>query len=304
MTETGNIDILIEQIKETIRGHSGGALTADRAKKAYRVLLSRYKKIEGKYISDRGTGYLKGVLHHHNVSNNTALTAVFSVHDGTPVPLTAVGDMLLLGALPELIEKEYPKIESENSARVRLGSQKGQSFSLVMKKISADRETIIAAAVTSSPLFNNADFEFLSDLLKTIYLRNREFFSPVMLNYMNDISAEISRVFNSGKNGPVYADQFILYKSTGAFASEGVFNIIDFSNFIVTKLKETYPPLVRIFALSLSNYVVLYDEPTKLGLDIKRNRLDFFYHGNNIPYKVIGTAISTPQDLYLFLEKL
>ncbi len=304
MTETANIDILIDQIKETIKGYSGGALSPEKARNAYRVLLSHYKKFEVRYISEQGSGFLKGALHHHNVANYTGLTAIFTERNGSPVPIAAVGDMVLLNALPELIARECAAAEGEKPVRVRLGSQKGQSFSLVFKKISADRDTIFTAAVTSSPLFNVADFEFLSELLKTVYLRNRELFSPVMLNYMSDISAEISRIFNAGKNGAVYTDQFILFKSTGAFSREGVFNIVDFSNFIVNRLKETYPPRVTIFALSLSNYVVLYDEQTKQSLDIKRNKLDFLYHGNNIPYKVIATAIATPQDLYLFLEKL
>jgi len=304
MKETGNIDILIDQIKETIRGYSGGSLSPGRTKIAYRTLLSRFRKIEARYISEQADGHLKGVLHHHNISNNAALTAIFIVQNGSTVPLAAVGDMLLLNALPELITREEARMEAGSTAKLRLGSQEGQSFSLVLKKISAERETIIAAAVTSSPLFNSSDFDFITDFLRIIYLRNREVFSPVMLNYMNDISAEISRIFNGGKDGPVYADQFFLYKSTGAFAREGVYNIIDFSHVIINKLKETYPARVHIFALSLSNYVVLYDEITRQGLDIKRNRLDFMYHGNNMPYKVVDTTIATPQDLYLFLEQL
>jgi hypothetical protein len=304
MTENRDIDILIDQIRETIKGHSSGALPSDKARTAYRILLSRYKKLEGKYISENSRGSVKGLLHHHNTSNNANLTAIFLLENSTPAPLAHVGDSILMDALPDIILKERKTIESGVSARVKLGNREDQSFSLVLKKISAERDTIVAAAVTSSPLFNINDFEFLAEFLKTLYLRNRELFSPVMLNYMNDISAEISRIFNTGKDGAVYADHFFLFKSTGAFEREGVYNIIDFSNFIIGKLKETYPPRVHIFALSISDYIVLYDETTKQGLDIKRNKIDFLYHGNNIPYKVIMTGIKTPQDLYLFLEKL
>jgi hypothetical protein len=221
-----------------------------------------------------------------------------------PVPLAFAGDKLLLSALPELIERERGTLENGETARLRLGEQTGQAFSLVLKKLMAEREMIVVAAVTSTPLFNTGDFEFLAELLKSIYIKNHEFFSPVMLNYTNDISSEISRIFNGGKEGAVYADHFILYNPPKTFARAGIYNLIDFSNFIVSTLRVTYPEHVHIFALSLSNYIVLYDEKTKLGLDIKRNRIDFIYHGNNIPYKVLQNEIATQQALYLFLESL
>jgi hypothetical protein len=304
MAAIQDIEILLDQIRNTIKMQSDGSLSPDKARQSYRKLLARYEKLESKYISANAGGYIKGLLHHHNAANSANVTAVFMFRKGLPVLLAFAGDKILMNALPELIGRERDVIDGGATARLRLGEQGGQSFSLVLKKLMAEREMIVVATVTSTPLFNAGDFEFLAELLKSIYIKNHEFFSPVMLNYMNDLSSEISRIFNGGKEGALYADHFILHNPPGAFARAGIYNLIDFSNFIVKTLRATYPAHVHIFALSLSNYIVLYDEKTKLGLDIRRNRMDFIYHGNNIPYKVLQNEIETQQALYLFLESL
>lgn len=304
MADTQDIDILLDQIRSTIKMQSDGSLQPDRTRQAYKKLLAQYEKLEKKYISENAGGYIKGLLHHHNIANSANVTAIFMFRKGLPVTLAFAGDKILLNALPELISRERAAIDGGATVRLPLGEDSGQPFSLVLKKLMAEREMIVVAAVTSTPLFNTRDFEFLAELLKSIYIKNHEFLSPVMLNYMNDLSTEISRIFNGGKEGPLYADHFILYNPPGAFALAGIYSLIDFSNFIVKTLRATYPAQVHVFVLSLSNYIVLYDEKTRLGLDIKRNRIDLLYRGNNIPYKVQQNEIETQQALYVFLESL
>jgi hypothetical protein len=304
MADMQDIDILLDQIRNTIKMQSDGSLSPDKTRQAYKKLISQYEKLEKKYISANAGGYIKGLLHHHNVANSANVTAIFIFRKGLPEALAFAGDKILLNALPELINRERSSIDGGATVRLPLGEERGLSFSLALKKLMAEREMIVVAAVTSTPLFNVRDFEFLAELLKSIYIKNHEFFSPVMMNYMNDLSSEISRIFNGGRNGSLYADHFILFNPPGTFAQAGIYNLIDFSNFIVKTLRATYPAQVHVFVLSLSNYIVLYDEKTKLGLDIRRNRIDFMYHGNNIPYKVQQNEIETQQALYVFLESL
>jgi hypothetical protein len=304
MTALSDTELILNQIKKTISLWSEGSLSLDNAKNAYHKLHDQYLKLERKYISENSQGFLKGLLHHHNMVNNAALTALFSLREDSVVPLVFAGDTILLGAIPGLIHKKLEDLNATSASQLPLGDRGGQAFTLFAQKIEIGRDTIIPAAVASTSLFNNIDFSVLVELLSTVYRKNRELFSPVMLNYVNDISSEISKLFDGGKNGPVYADLFILYNPPGAFAGAGIYNLIDFSHFIVKTLKMVYPAHANIFALSLANYFVLYDENTKMGLEIKPNRIDFNYHGNNIPYKVVNTEIGTQQQLYLFLESL
>lgn len=304
MAETSDIDILLEQIRDTIKARSEGSLSLEKTRDAYNRLLARYRKLEGKYISERAGGFLKGLLYQHNRLNSAGLTAIFHLKNGTPVPLAYAGDKILLTAAPELITRELASLKDDATVRIKLGEASGQIFSLALRKIDVGRDTVILAAVTSTTAFDTGDFEFLAELLAIVYARNFEFFSPVMLNYMNDISSEISRIFNAGKEGPIHADHFHLYSPPGTFTHAGIYSLIEFSSFIVNTLKKTYPASARIFALSLSSFLVLYDEKTSQGLAIRQNRIDFQYHGNNIPYKVLHTVIDTPQSLYLFIEKL
>lgn len=297
-------DILMDQIRNTIKGWSDGSLSASKVRQSYQKLQEQYLKLERKYISDNSRGYVKGLLHHHNMANSATLTALFLLQGDTLATVSFAGDAILLNALPGLIMPAVEDLKKEPVLQKRLGEQGGQSFTLTTTLIEVGRETLIVAAVASTPLFSTGDFTILSKLIGTLYAKSRELKTPVMLNYINDISAEISRLFSGGKNGPVYTDNFILFIPPGAFTGAGVYNLIDFSRFIVQTLKLTYPSTVHIFALSLSNYFVLFDEKTRLGLDVKRNRIDFDYHGNNIPYKVNHTEIGTQQQLYLFLESL
>ncbi|OHD65341.1 MAG: hypothetical protein A2176_15525 [Spirochaetes bacterium RBG_13_51_14] len=304
MSAGTDINILLDQIRDVIKARSVGNLTLEKTRDAYKKLLLQYRKLERKYVSDHVTGFIKGLLYHHNTANSAHLTAIYVMKNGNPVPLASAGDKILMNALPELISREYGSLRDSVITRIPLGEQGGQAFTLMLTTIAAVRETIVAGTVTSSPLFNADDFKFLAELLKTIYEKNSEFFTPVMLNYMHDISSQISKIFNDGKGDAVYVDRFTLYNPHESLYHAGIYKLIEFSNFIVNTLKRTYPDTVRIFALSLSSYLVLYDENTKQRLDIKRNRIDFDFHGNNIPYKVLHTEIDTPQSLYLFLEKL
>ncbi|GEM_PF-1595015 len=302
MALTSDTEILLSQIKNTISLWSEGSLSLEKAKLSYLKLNDQYRKLERKYISENPRGFIKGLLHNHNIANNATLTALFALGDESVEPLAFAGDAILLKAIPQKIASK--DLDGRTVKKVRLGEHEGKAFSLFVKVIAVGRESIAAASIASTPLFNQKDFELLAELLAMLYRKNRELYAPVMLNYINDLSSGISRLFNGGKNGPVYADLFILYNRPGTFAGAGIYNLIDFSHFVVKVLKTTYPANVHIFAISLSTYFVLYDETTKLGLDIKRNRIDFNYHGNNIPYKIVHTEIGTQQQLYLFLESL
>lgn len=302
MALTSDTEILLSQIKNTITLWSEGSLPLEKAKLSYRKLHDQYLKLERKYISENPRGFIKGVLHNHNISNNATLTALFALREGSVETLAFAGDAILLNAIPAKMSRL--DLEGGTVKKVRLGEQEGKAFMLFVKAMVAGRDSIAVASIASTPLFNQKDFELLAELLSTLHRKNRELYTPVMLNYIHDLSSEITRLFNGGKDGPVYADQFILYNRPGAFSGAGIYNLIDFSHFVVKTLKTTYPANVHIFTLSLSNYFVLYDEATKMGLDIKRNRIDFNYHGNNIPYKVVHTEIGTQQQLYLFLESL
>jgi hypothetical protein len=304
MPSTNEIDTLLDRIRSTIKASAEGSLSLDKTRHAYKKLLDEYSSLERKYISTQAGGYLKGLLYHHNTFNSANLTAVFIIRNDTPEHLVYAGDRILLNALPDLISRELPGLDQGAAVFVPLGEQDGQTFSMALKRITAGHHPIVVASVTSTTVFNMADFDLLIELLNIIYMKYRDFFSTVMLNYISDISSEISHIFNSGKGGSVHADHFILYIPPGAFARAGIYDLIEFSDFIVSTLKTTYPDSVHIFTLSISNYIVLYDSATKQGLDVNRNRIDFFYGENNIPYKVQITEIDSPQSLYLFLESL
>lgn len=299
MTDT---EIFLNQIKNTIALNTDGSLSMERAIIAYKKLREQFHKLERKYVGENTRGFIKGLLYHHNIVNSATLTALFRAREDVVEPIAYAGDTILLNAIPAFLKKSLDNQDREKLIQVRLGEQSGHPFSLYATCIDMGSETIITATVTSTPLYSTVEFDLLSELLRLLYQKKRKFYSPVTLNYSDDISAETSRLFNSGKDGPIYIDHFILYNQPGAFIGAGIYNLIDFSHFIVKTLKMTYPSDVHIFALSLNNYFVLYDENTKMGLDIKLNRIDFDYHGNNIPYKVIHNEIETQQQLYLFLE--
>lgn len=301
---TSDITALMEQIRDTIKSSSDGSLSINKARDAYEKLLRHYNLIEQKYVSSHAKGFVKGLLYQHNSRNSANLTALFLMKGGEPVPVVYAGDRILLAALPELITLEYSSLLDDATARVRLGDKDGQSFSMVLKKMNVSRESIVAAAVTSTPLFNNALFEYLAALLRSMFERNMELSSPIMMIYINNISSEISSIFRSMDVGSLHLDQFQLKIPRGSFLHAGIYTLIEFSNFIVAVLKSKYPDSVHIFALSLSSYLVLYDDEVKNSLDLKRNRINFEFHGNNIPYKVDQIEIDSPQSLYLFLEKL
>lgn len=304
MTALSDTELILDQIKKTITLWSEKSLSHDKARLAYAKLHEQYLKLERKYISENSTGYLKGLLHHHNIANSATLTALFSMRNDRFIPLAFAGDAILLNAIPGLITSKLEGLDAGSVVQIPLGDKGGQAFTLFARKSGSGRDIYLSVAVASTSLFNTSDFALLTDLLAMICKKNHEISSPVMLDYVNDISAEISDLFNGGKEGPVYTDHFILSIPPRAFLGAGIYYLIAFSHFIVETLKRVYPPHVHIFTISLANYFVLYDENTMMGLGIKPNRIDFDYHGNNIPYKVVHTEIRTQQQLYLFLESL
>ncbi len=299
-----DISALMEQISETIRASSDGDLPITRTREMYAKLLRRYNLIEQKYVSSHAKGFVKGLLYHHNNHNSANLSALFLVKDGVPVPVAHAGDRLLLAAMPELITREYASLLDDGIARVRLGDKGGQTFSMTIKKMTVSRESIVVASVSSTPLFNTDHFEYLASLMRSIFERTMELQSPIMMIYINNISSEISNIFRSMDDGSLHIDQYQLRIPRGSFVHAGIYTLVEFSNFIVSTLKSKYPASVHIFALSLSTFLVAYGEEIKNSLDLKRNRISIEFHGNSIPYKVDQIEISSPQSLFLFLEKL
>lgn len=299
-----DISALLEQIRETIRSSSEGTLPVDRTREAYRKLLRRYNLIEQKYVSRHAKGFIKGLLYHHNTHNYSTLAALFLLKGGEWVPVAYAGDRLLLAAMPELIAREQASLLDDVTARFRLGDKGGQPFSMIIKKMTVARESIVVASVTSSPLFNMEYFEHLASLMRSIFERSMELSSPIMMIYINNISSEISSIFRSQEGGALHIDKFHLRIPPGSFMHAGMYTLIEFSNFIVDTLKSRYSAQSSIFALSLASYLVVYGDEVQNSLDLKRNRINFEFHGNNIPYKVEQTEIGSPQSLYLFLERL
>ena len=299
-----DISVLMEQIRETIKSSSDGSLPAARTREAYKKLLRRYNLIEQKYVSSHGKGFVKGLLHNHNSHNNANLTALFLMKGGAPVPVAYAGDRLLLAAMPELITREYASLLEDGTARFRLGDKSGQSFSMIVKKMTVARESIVVASVSSTPLFNPDQFEYCAGLMRSIFERTLELRSPIMMIYINNISSEISTLFRSLDDGSLYIDHYQLRIPRGSFVHAGIYTLTEFSNFIVSTLKSKYPDSAHIFAISLSSYLVVYGDEIKNSLDLKRNRINIEFHGNNIPYKFDQIEIDSPQSLYLYLEKL
>ena len=299
-----DISALMEQIRETIRSGSDGALSVTRAREAYKKLLRRYNLIEQKYVSSHSKGFVKGLLYNHNSHNNSNLTALFLMNGTEPVPVAYAGDRLLLAAMPELITREYSSLLDDAIARFRLGEKSGQYFSMIIKKMTVARESIVMVSVSSAPHFSTGHFEYCAGLMQSIFERALELRSPVMMIYSNNISAEISSVFRSMDGGSMHVDQFQLRIPRGSFMHAGIYTLTEFSSIIVTTLKSKYPDSVHIFALSLSTYLVVYGDEIKNSLDLKRNRINLEFHGNSIPYKVEQIEVDSPQSLYLFLEKL
>jgi hypothetical protein len=298
------ITTLVDQIRETIKARSEGSQPVAKTREAYKKLLRQYNVIEQRYISGHTGGFVKGILYHHNNHNNANLTAIFSMQGGIAQPMIFAGDTVVLKAVPELINNEFAALGEEGTTRIRIGEKSGQTFSLILKMIKVAREPIVIASVTSSTLFNTGDFEYLGALIKSLYEKNAESRSPVMMIYINNIAAEISNIYKSNASVELHIDQFQLRIPRGSFRHAGIFTLIEFSNFIVSILKSKYPESARIFALSLTNYLVVYDDITKSSLDFKRHRINFEFHGNSIPYKVDQVVINSPQSMYLFLEKL
>jgi len=298
------ISALMEQIRETIKSSSDGALPAAKTRDAYKKLLKRYNLIEQKYVSSHSKGFIKGLLHHHNTHNSANLTALFLMKPEGPFPVVFAGDRLLLAAMPELITREYASLLDDGTSRVRIGDKGGQSFSMIIRKMAVAGESIVVASVSSTPIFSTELFDYCAALMKSIYERNMEPRSPIMLIYINNISTEISNLYRSMDGGSLVIDQYQLRIPRGSFRHAGIYTLTEFSRFIVSTLKSKYPDSVHIFTISLSSYLVAYGEDTRNSLDLKRNKINIEFHGNSIPYKVEQTEIESPQSLFLYLEKL
>ncbi|TFH41617.1 MAG: hypothetical protein E4G96_05160 [Chrysiogenales bacterium] len=303
MTDTSEIDILIGQIRDTIKGRSDGSLSLEKTDRAYETLLERYHALERKIVSDHPGGFIKGLLYQHNRSNYSAITAVFILKDGMPSPLAFAGDAILFQALPELIVGQASLISDGSTSRFRLGEKSGQSFSMVLKGFDVGGEKIIVSSVTSTPLFDISDFEFLAVLIGAIYTAYAGSFSPVLLDYIHEISSELSGIFESSRD-VICADHFTLNNPLNSFSLTGIHALIDFSSFIMETLSRAYPEPVNVLVVSLASYLVIYDAHSPLNAEVKRNRIDINYHTNIVPYKSTHTEIATHAELSHFLEHL
>ncbi len=300
-------ELLLNRIRDAIFARLDGSRSLEETREEYKKMLLEYSRLEKKLISEDASGYLKGILYHHNRINHSNLTAVFMIQNSGLVMVGSYGDMVLLRALPELIMREYDSLGEDSSARISLSKQseqEGQEFYMVLKKIDTRQETFILSSVTSSLEFDMNNFNYLAELLALLLTRGNTINAPAVLDYIKDISSEISRTIQSSSGTSFYIDYYMLLSPYEAFSHIGVYPMIEFSDLVLDILKKAYAKDVSIFALTVFKYLVLYDKNTKESLDIKRNKISIMYQGNSIPYKVLHEEIATPQSLYSVLEKL
>jgi hypothetical protein len=298
-----DIKALLLWIRDAIRARLDGTSTIDQTRDEYRRILLEYARLEKKYISADAPGFIRGLLHEYNRTAGANLTAVFAIDDHGPLPLAFCGDRLLMKALPDLIAREYGRTSEETIARVSLAGREGRKLLLALKKISVSGHALVLASVGSSALRAD-DFQILSGVIESLYMKKTDSCSPVLLNYIHDISSAISRIVNAAPGARFLIDHFFLLSPYDAFAHLGMYAMIEFSDRVVDTLEKTYPPEANIFVHSVFKYLVLYDEKTEEGLDVKRNMIDFVFQGTRLPYKVLHREIDSPYALYLFLEEL
>jgi len=298
-----DIKALLLWIRDAIQARLDGTSAIDQTRDEYKSLLIEYARLEKKYISADAPGFIRGLLHEYNRTAGATLTALCTIEDQGPLPLVFCGDRVLMKALPDLIAREYGRANEGAVTRISLAGREGREIFLALERINVPGHALVLASMGSSA-FTNEDFQILSGLIKSLYMKKIDSCSPVILNYIHDISSAISRIVNAARGDRFYIDHFFLLNPYDAFAHIGMYSMIEFSDYIVETLGNTYPPEVKIFAHSVFKYLVLYDEKTREVLDVKRNRIDFVFQGNRLPYKVLHREIDSPQTLYLFLEEL
>jgi tetrahydromethanopterin S-methyltransferase subunit F len=303
MKSDDSCEQLREAIKKSIKAQVDGRVDIDQARKEYSQLYSRYRSLESGYISDRSRGYLKGLLYHHNMKNHALLSAVFDMKGGKPDPVLFTGDRLLLSAIPEMISRLHSEHEEMVTLRTTMSREEPTAFELIFIKGDFQNGRFCIAAVSASPSFEDKHFELCAHSILAIFKKHYNSSSAVSVSYINALSREIGHLLEISAGTTLLADHFIMEKLADSFGHTGIKKVIKISEFIVRRLEEIYPANVHVIALSLSHFVVIYDKETVFEKGFKRNRIDFEYMENNIPYRVKQTEIKSPESIHYYLKK-
>ncbi len=285
MEDRQNVPILVDIIRQSIKDCIDGSATIEQTKNAYRVLLSKYRTLERRLISPRSQGYLKGLLYHHNLANYCKITAVMKKEGDTYHEAGAVGDRILLAAVPGLLNDLLDRLVPDESVTRNVSWSGSRKYYLAARLMRFHGSECVFTALTSSPIFRIEVFDRFHSLIRDIFAGCEAMSTPIARYTHSARLHSLMSLLQSPTSGSLMVcihNYDVLGK---IFMPMGMVHLDNAVGLITGAIRDRYPSDSHLVSLSYYRHIVVFDGLRDSNPDLAKP-LMLTFSGTPIPSRI------------------
>jgi len=305
MGEQPEINILLEEIRDSIKEYLDGDLPLPDARKRFASILSEYRSAHKKFFREDSDDYIRGLLYQHNVNNFAKCTAVFTIDKNNIKPLLHYGEKLLVQQISEKIKSMAEALPGRKTEKIHLRDEDGIPLYLYAYKLPSEQHTMIFSSITSSSYSNPDYFSFLCEFIsKIIEIKNSEN-QCISFNFSSNLSQDIIDYIkeNNDESG-IVACIYLLKDLKKILNTIDISTMNKTSNYFTDTLRTQFPGESRIIMITHSMYLALCGKGAYENNIQKLNRITFVVGGLIIPFEMNYYSIDSAVYVYELIEEI
>ncbi len=295
------ISELVKKVNSTLREFSGGSITLEEARSRYAALDKTCHALETGLARENASGFLEGICYHHNANNFTVTSGIFCLDRSGARTLCYYGTEKLALKIAGFLQDRFRERPAADIEHVPPSPESGLMHTTHLQRLyEGAGETIIFAALSSSPRFSDDIFSWTGDIITQIIFGGSLF--PYRINYYDAVARDIFDYvrLNSDSNHQMIAHLFTFPGLESTFIHMGIRTLFDGSRDICRQISALFEHPSPCFRLSLKEYVIITKMRRSDPVPRQLKRASIFFKGIAVPHRHIEFVLSDEQSLRRF----
>ena len=301
-----DINKLILSIRNTMKDYTEGNISFQNAKKIYQTLSDTCLQLEEKYKRDEGSNIFKGLSYYHNIENYSLLSGVYFIDSNDIMPLFFYGENGLSSKTMKAIIENNDSIKNYGFMTLPVDKHRLQHNVYVYPLFIEKNSRIMFVSVSSSTFFSSEKFTYTGELIKDLFFIVKDESHRYEIDFFDQTVRQINTYINENIDDEYYIQGtlFVFNLIEKMFNHMGIFNLFEIQNEIMNILKSKSKSNSQCFSLSTRDYIIFDKIPRYSKGNDKKKKIDFFYKGINIPYKVLYYKLYSKDSIYNFWDSI
>ena len=293
-------DYLVE-IRDSIKSYLDESATREDTVAEYRRLLREYRRYRKSNTADVRKGTVSGILYHHNVSNFSKLTALFSIKGGEITEIGVHGDTTALEGIKGVLLEKADTLQDRALSSTVLEKREDITYTLYVYSFESGDRRIIAAALSSSYYFRDSVFRHLCEFIYRLFITQERGTGPEVFDTVAIMTDDFNEFFEDLQGNSAVAQVYIIRNYNRIFNRMDTHNMIEAAGFIRRSLMDYYPAGVRLNMPAPWIYIITYTDPD-VEQHLEKSGVTLRYKDITLPYRKKQIEINSSAPVHVFLN--